>query len=58
MKKRSLKTLQLNKKSISKLKSIDVAVKGGEFLPSSYDFLLCEAACFTGYNNQTEPTCV
>ena len=58
MKKRSLKTLELNKKSISKLKSVDVAVRGGEFCESSNDIFLCEAACFTGCDENTRPTCL
>jgi hypothetical protein len=58
MKKHQLKSLLLNKKAISNLNKLDT-LKGGtgsftidtsfdpcsEYLPSSYDFLLCEAAC-------------
>lgn len=58
MKKRSLKTLQLNKKSISVLKAIDVTVRGGEFCESSNAIFLCEAQCFTGCDEGTRPTCL
>ncbi|MBC8757681.1 hypothetical protein H2O64_23635 [Kordia sp. YSTF-M3] len=58
MKKMNLKNLALNKKAISSLNQLEI-IKGGtgsftidtsydpcsEYLPSSYDFLLCEAAC-------------
>jgi len=60
MKKRQIKNLILNKKAISSLNQLET-IKGGtgsftidtsydpcsEYLPSSYDFLLCEAACAT-----------
>jgi len=58
MKKQHLKNLLLNKKAISNLNQLDT-LKGGtgsftldtsfdpcsEYLPSSYDFLLCKVAC-------------
>ena len=56
MKKRSLKNLKLNKKSISTLKSANVSFKGGEIYDSSNAIFLCEAQCFSV--DPRSPACV
>jgi len=55
MKKKNLKTLKLNKKSIAKMQKEQI--KGGTFITESLAWCFSDTCITTVYNGPMKPTC-